>query len=234
MSNKFHYIYVVAITFFLFACGKQYSPDNKSEGKITYHVEYPDISDDHFMKSFLPDEMEMVFQGNRLMNSLKAGMGTFKSDMVCNLEDSTMGQFVKVFTKKYKLEVSGDSILPMLQKELPEYTIEKTGVTKYIADLPAEEVILHFTADTLPDMVFYYTTDINLKNPNWCTPYYKVPGVLLQYEYTKYGMRMVFTAKKVEFCEINPEVFTDFKDYKSLTQEEMDKQMNEIFESFSY
>ncbi|HCQ29270.1 MAG TPA: hypothetical protein DIU39_03225 [Flavobacteriales bacterium] len=234
MSQYFRYSFIILITALLFACGKSYSPEDKSEGKIIYHVEYPDVSDDHFMKSFLPDEMEMVFQGKKTMNSLKAGMGTFKSDMVCNLEDSTMGQYVKVFTKKYKLLVNGKDILPMIQREMPDYTIEKTGVTKYIADLPAEEVILHFTEDSIPDMTFYYTSEIKIENPNWCTPFYKVPGVLLQYEYTKYGMRMVFTAQKIEFRKIDDEIFTDFKGYKELTQDEMDEQMNEIFESFNY
>ena len=234
MLQFVRYTSLVFTAIILFACGKEYSPENKSEGKIIYHVEYPGVSDDHFMKSFLPDEMETVFQGKKIMNSLKAGMGTFKSDMVCNLEDSTMGQYVKIFTKKYKMLVNGSAILPMIQKEMPDYTIEKTGVTKYIADFPAEEVVLHFKVDTIPDMTFYYTTEIKVENPNWCTPYYKIPGVLLQYEYTKYGMRMVFTAQKVEFCEIDEKLFTDFKDYKSLTQEEMDEQMNEIFESFNY
>ena len=130
--------------------------------------------------------------------------------------------------------VNGKDILPMIQREMPDYTIEKTGVTKYIADLPAEEVILHFTEDSIPDMTFYYTSEIKIENPNWCTPFYKVPGVLLQYEYTKYGMRMVFTAQKIEFRKIDDEIFTDFKGYKELTQDEMDEQMNEIFESFNY
>jgi hypothetical protein len=234
MQKIFRYTFIIVTVIFTFSCGEDYSPENKSEGKIIYQVEYPGVSEDHFMKSFLPDEMELVFQGKKIKSTLKAGMGTFKSDIVCNLEDSTMGQFVKVFTKKYKLLVSGNEISPFLQKELPPYTIEKTGVTKYIAELPAEEVKLHFENDSMPDMTFYYTTEIKIDNPNWYSPYYKIPGVLLQYEYTKYGMRMVFTAKKVVFCKIDEEVFTDFEGYKSLSQEEMDKQMNEIFESFNY
>ena len=75
MSQYFRYSFIILITALLFACGKSYSPEDKSEGKIIYHVEYPDVSDDHFMKSFLPDEMEMVFQGKKNNEFAKSRYG---------------------------------------------------------------------------------------------------------------------------------------------------------------
>ena len=56
---------------------------------------------------------------------------------------------------------------------------------------------------------------------------------MLEYQYEKYDVCMRFTASKIEFKEIDDSEFEISKDYKLISESQMDKEMKEIFDSFN-
>ena len=55
---------------------------------------------------------------------------------------------------------------------------------------------------------------------------------MLEYQYDKYDICMRFEAKKINFEKVKDKIFEVPKDYQSVSFDEMEKEMTEIFESF--
>lgn len=222
-------ILLLAVTFTFVGCGDGVS--NKTEGVIEYKVTYPKMEKDNFMRDFMPDKMHVKFKDNTYSNSLSAGMGMFKSSFICNKSNSEYIQIVKLINKKYALKLDGDGIAKSMASK-PAYTIEFTDEVKEIIGYHCNKAIVNVNNEAQDAFTVYYTDKINIETPNWCNEYVEIPGVLLEYQYEKYGVCMRFTASKIEFKKVDDEEFLLPTGYTLISEPEMDKEMQEIFDSF--
>lgn len=204
---------------------------NQTEGIIEYDVSYPKMEKDNFMRDFMPNKMNMYFKDNTYSNTLSAGMGMFKSSFVCNKNDQEFLQMVKLINKKYSLHIKGDEIAQSM-KNKTTYSVEFTNDMKKIIGYNCNKAIITVNNEQQDAFVVYYTDKINIETPNWCNEFKEIPGVLLEYQYEKYGVCMRFTAKSIEFKKVEDDEFILPTDYKLISEPEMDKEMQEIFDSF--
>ncbi|HEY1039733.1 MAG TPA: hypothetical protein VGF30_10030, partial [Bacteroidia bacterium] len=69
----------------------------------------------------------------------------------------------------------------------------------------------------------YYTEELNVKSPNYSTPYIELKGIVMQFRLKKFGMEMEFTAKSVKKEEVADSMFELPGFYKIITRTEMDE-----------
>lgn len=222
-------VFLTFVTLILTRCGDGVS--NQSEGVIDYKVTYPKMEKDNFMRDFMPQKMKLSFKDNTYSNSLSAGMGMFKSSFVCNKNDQEFLQMVKLINKKYSLRLNGDEIVKSMSTK-PTYSVEFTNDVKKIIGYNCNKAIVTVNNDSHDAFIVYYTDKIKIETPNWCNEFKDIPGVMLEYQYEKYGVCMRFTATKITYKKVDDEEFLLPTDYKQISEPEMDKEMQEIFDSF--
>ena len=129
------------------------------------------------------------------------------------IEKMKKGHFKKTLKEREKLEGDNNEV-----KEIIGYHCNKA--------------IVNVNNEAQDAFTVYYTDKINIETPNWCNEYVEIPGVLLEYQYEKYGVCMRFTASKIEFKKVDDEEFLLPTGYTLISEPEMDKEMQEIFDSF--
>ena len=204
----------------------------QEEGEIEYKISYPKMDKKNFMLDFMPRKMVMKFKEDVYSTNLSAGMGMFRSSFICDQNNNQFIQQVKLINKKYALQLDGDGIKKSISKN-PSFTVEHTTEIKNILGYNCKKAIVTVNNEKQDAFTVYYTDKIGLKTPNWCNEFADIDGVMLEYQYEKYDVCMRFTASKIEFKEIDDAEFEISKDYKLISEPEMDKEMKEIFESFN-
>lgn len=221
--------FLLIITLAFVGCGDGVS--NQTEGVIEYNISYPKMEKDNFMRDFMPNKMKLSFKNNTYSNSFSAGMGMFKSSFVCNKNDESFTQMVKLINKKYALTLNGDEISKSMSSK-PSYSVEFTTDIKNIIGYNCNKAIVTVNNEAQDAFIVYYTDKINIETPNWCNEFVEIPGVMLEYQYEKYGVCMRFSADKIKFKKVDDDEFSLPADYKVISEPEMEKEMQEIFDSF--
>lgn len=231
ITKTFLVLFFIAFSFFLVtSCDKLISDGRVNEGEIEFDVSYPKMSSDNFMIDVLPDKMVLTFQEDRYITEITAGMGMFRTNFMSDADNMELTQLVKLLNKKHKLTLNQDGVKEMLEKN-PKYKVEFTNETKEIAGYHCKKANITTSGDETFSV--FYTEDINIKTPNWATPYHEINGVLLEYQMEKYDLCMRFTATNVTTIEVEDELFESFNDYEEISEQEMDEKLSEIFESFN-
>jgi len=223
------YILIILIPFILFSC-KQESK-KKSEGTITYKVSYPKMGKDNFMLDFMPKKMTMKFREDKYITNLSAGFGMFKTNFICDKDANKFSQLVKLIDKKYILDLEGEAIQESINK-LPKFNVEFTSDTKKILGYKCKKAIVKIENNEQESFTVFYTNDINIETPNWCNQFQEIDAVLLEYQYEKYDITMRFEATEIKFEKLQDSEFEVSTDYELISETDMNKEMQEIFDSF--
>jgi GLPGLI family protein len=204
----------------LASCGED---DKKiSEGVIEYDAMVVDQSNP--MANLAPNKMTFRFKDDKACAEMSAGMGLFSTSFISDPETKSLTQLLKLLNKKFSLKQDAAQIT----KEINAYPLEITPTkeTKMIAGYKCEKAHVKLLDDSGTEFDLYYTKDLKIKDPNFCTPFFSIDGVLMEYQMKKFNLEMKFTAKHVKKEDIDDSVFEVPADYKPITQ----KEMNELFE----
>lgn len=228
--KKIHHIFfTLLVSLLIFSCTEKY--EGQSEGEIHFKVTYPLMDKDNFMLDMLPKKMITKFKEDKMSNTLSAGMGMFKFGIMSDFEHQSIIRTAKLINKKYALTLNNDAVFEAFKKE-PTYNIQFSNDTKTILGYECKKLIITVKDETNHNFFAYYTDKININHPNWFNQYAKIKGVLLEYEYEKYGVRMRMKATKIHFKQLEDEDFTIPESYEAVSLEKMDKEMSELFGSF--
>ncbi|MGB0916951.1 MAG: DUF4412 domain-containing protein [Flavobacteriales bacterium] len=199
-----------------------------SEGKIVYTLSYPQFEDDNIFTSMFPSEMTFKFKDNNTRNELKTKMAIFSTSLLANNKDKKVTHLVKIANKYSGLEMDSMEIMEEYGRKPDGMVITPTEQTKVIAGYNCQHALVSFKEDTASNFDLYYTNEIEIKDPNWCTPFHEIKGVLMEANVNKFNidMRMVATAVVAE--EYPQEEFQITNEYEPITVTEM----ADIFQSF--
>jgi len=202
-----------------------------SEGKVEFDVTYPELDSNNVLLKFMPDEMEMLFKDNVYKHQWEAGLGLFKTGYVSDCNKFEMDYILKLINVKYK-SVFNQEGADKLNIAYPKYNLIKTENTKLIAGYTCHEAIVEFPGKEFSDFNVYYTTHLQVKNPNWCLPLKDVPGVMLEYQLTKYDLTMKFTANSILEEEVDLSSLKVPSEYQVISNKRMEYKLKETFLSF--
>jgi GLPGLI family protein len=210
---------------FAYGCGSKSGGNGISEGVIEYDAEPVDKA--HPMADLAPTKMTVKFKENKSCVDLSAGMGLFSTSFISDPDSRTMIQLVKLLNKKYA-HVFDTIELRKENEKTPKMVVQKTNETKMIAKYKCKKAHISFPGTDNPGFDVFYTTDIDIQNPNWSNPFSEIEGVMMEYQMTRHGMEMHFIARAVNCIEVDDAVFEVPEDYKVIGKPELD----DLFEAF--
>ena len=221
-----------AVLFLLGSCGEHNAfEQNISEGTIEYEVTYPELDSSNILLEMLPDKMVMKFKKDKYRSELKTAAGIIEMAVVADRSKEKMYNLVKIFSDRYVLEMNKEEALKMTGT-LPSFKIIETDAHLSIAEANCKKIELDFQGSDLENYEFCYTDEIDLLDPNWCTPYNEISGVFLDYRIENYGMKMRLKAIRIIAEEIDDDEFTISDDYEPLNSEEFEKLVVKNMEIF--
>lgn len=188
--------------------------EGRGEGKIVYEVSYPDTLKNGPMAAFLPKEMTLYFKDNITNAEFKMGMGLITTRF---LSDAGKGQFSTIFKgfgKKSAMTFNREQVKTNFLDHVDLKLVE-TGKTIEIAGYQCKEVTVTDSTDNTYEV--YYTEEVDLDDPNWCTPFNEIDGLMLQYSIKVNNMVMNLKAKSVVFEKVDSLNFVLPADYEIIT-----------------
>lgn len=224
-KRAFHQLlaFLVFIIVLGYGCTNKGSGSGISEGIIEYDAEPVDKA--HPMADLAPSKMTVKFKDNRSCVDLSAGMGLFSTSFISDPETHTMIQLVKLLNKKY-VHVFDTTELKKENCLGPRMIIEKSNETKMIAKYKCKKATIKFPGNDHASFDVYYTNEIGIREPNWSNPFCEIDGVLMEYQLTRHGMEMHFTARSVTPTDVDDAVFEVPEDYKVIGKPELDELFN--------
>jgi hypothetical protein len=195
-----------------------------SEGIIEFKAE--PVNAKESMAMWAPDNMEVKFKDGMWVASLEAGMGAMRMDFISNPDKQQFISLVSFLGKFYS--VMDKAEIDSTNYYLPDYDVTYPGDKKLIAGYNCEKAVLTFK-DKTPPMEVWFTKEFKITNPNWSNCYYKVDGVLMDYNLRKFGLELHFTATTVSEAQIDSSVFTVPADFKQKPNSDLEKMMSGFF-----
>lgn len=202
-----------------------------SEGVIEYSISFPEMETESLTATLMPETMTYAFKKNAFASYFEAAGGVFKNRIIADKDKKTVEHQLKVFRKKVKVDMDETAVLQMVAK-YPKMAVIKTEEVDTIAGYPCKKALVVFEDVNMADIEVYYTTDIQMDNPNWCTQYHEIEGVLMAYEIEQFGIRMRLIAKSVKEKKVAPEILQPEGDYTPISRESMDVEIAQLVETF--
>ncbi len=216
---------VYLMCLFLFACN-EIGHQKSDEGYIEYSATPVDLSNPK--ANFAPTKMIIKFKGEKAAAEMAAGMGLFTNAYISNFQQKTMSQLVKIVNKKYLVTLDSVAVKKEIMEESSGMIVTKTKKTKTIAGYKCKHARVNFKDDSKEGFDIFYTTDIKIPHANWSNPFQSIDGVLMEYQLSKYGLEMKFVATAVKKTPIEDATFEISKDYKPISQQEMENIFNDF------
>ncbi|MFT5596851.1 MAG: hypothetical protein ACI8QH_001650 [Flammeovirgaceae bacterium] len=202
-----------------------------SEGIIKYKISFPDVSDESITATLLPDQMTYAFTPTSFASNFETAGGVFRNKIVANRNTRTVNHQLKIFRKKIQTKMLETDVIKMLA-DYPKAAIIRTSQTDTIAGYHCKKALIVFEDMDIKEIEVYYTDQIEMDSPNWCTQYHEIEGVLMAYEIVEFGIRMRLEAAEVKTPLQNPEMLQAEAEYSEITREMMDIELEQLVQTF--
>ena len=183
-------------------------------GEIIYEISYPCLEKNEESFLFLlPNKMIMTFSNDQFKNEF---IFPTKSSSLGLINNSYRKNAMLLFglgnNKKYTIIDSNN--VDFLLKDLPNY--QKTTVSSqevFFLDKPCNKIkIKSLQNDSIYEIITL--KDLKIKNVNWCTPFYMIDDVIMEYSVKQFGMEMHFKAVSIKNITLAGDYLKLEKKYK--------------------
>lgn len=222
MKKRFLVCQILILCIFLVAGCKRADDKFISEGRIEYDVTV--VNDEgSSMANMIPRKMTIKFKNNKSSATMSAGMGLFSTTFISDPETGTHTISMKLLNKKLVAVQNSFDI----ERENNEFSYDyfPSNETKIIAGYKCFKVHVKPKRTDQKEFDIYYTKELDFINPNFANPFFKIEGVLMEYQIKKMGFELRFTATSVINEDVDDDNFTYTADHKRITN----KEMNDIF-----
>lgn len=164
------------------------------EGRIVYDVEFDAEGLPPMMKAMLPSEITTWFSGDRTCTVIKAGMNMMETRLISDAVQFKYTTIVNAMGKKKAMVFDEEMVKREFLDRVP-LKVVFTGEEKEIAGVQCRQAMI--TDSTNHTYPVYYTEDIGLDDPNWCTPFSEIKGLLMEYTISFGNFVMKLKAREV-------------------------------------
>ncbi len=237
MKRSIYFIWVLTVLLVVTSCGndsdkeaKEEDPDKKlPQGVITYSIEYPEIDKDNIFYAVLPKTMTMTYLGNMYKTEVQK-KGMFNTTLI---SDNDAHELVAIFSMgrrdRYFAEMSKAEVDEFLE-EFPELDYLDSDDTDSLLNVQCKHTLAIFN-DISKEININYTHDLGIENPNWCNPYKKINGVLLNYDLEYYGVLLSFKATEINRdTVISRDIFSIPEDHKKVPYKKIKDELSKLFD----
>jgi hypothetical protein len=199
---------------------------NINQGEIHYSIEY--MGSVGFMpKEVMPRNLVVSFKNNNILFDISAPFGNSGIMNLANPEKKIYDTYISLLTWRYFYSANPGEPPPGFDA-MKGMVVRKTSKTSIICGFNCKnaEVILPGNKDKIYPI--WYTTEINIKNPNSANPYREIDGVLMSFFFKMGTAEMHFTAETVYKKEIPDKLFERREKYMKVSRDEIDTFMNKM------
>lgn len=221
---------MVALVLVQSSCGGEEEEPRRpaiKEGKVYYSLTYPYYTDE-FMVVLLPDVMTMEFKNNVYKNTVTKG-GLFTTTLISDCNKKELVLMLDFGSKRIYTKLDSIQIHDYLGTyPIPDLITIPTNDS--LAGLHCEKFeAVYQKLDDGYDCEIYTTDEIALTKSNWCNPFSELPGVMLEYEVSQYGLVTRMKADSLVQETVSDDIFVIPSEFKEVSLEQMLFQMEEIF-----
>ncbi len=198
------------------------------EGEIVYELDYPDFKDNFFIYGILPKEMRLLFKGDESVSAINKVMLT--NELYVNNKTKE----INIYFKKADdvcYSYLGKSETDNMDVNYPDFKFTFTHKKDTMCGFNVEQVLVSKPGSST-DIEIWFTKEIKISNPNWHTPFRDVPGVMLSYTMTRYGMKTTVKATKFIAREIKASELKPRKEGVKMNFDDYNIKMFQLFKSF--
>jgi len=218
--------YFFLLIFTIILLGGCSNPANKNpdftEGKLEYKIIYPRQLENNGATTFLPSEMISYFKGDNVMMNIKGGFGLYHLKYISKSAGDTCYTLFKLFDKKLYYPMDDKQTL-FVFKELgkPSIKLYKDSI-KTFAGFRCKKAVISFPMSRIKSVTAYYTEEIGREKPNVHTPFEKIPGVLMEFNFFYKSLTLKVVATKFTPVKVADSEFCVPEGYKETTQKEIE------------
>jgi hypothetical protein len=221
--------YLIFLGFPLLAsCVHQSGGKGVACGRIDYKITYLNYNLDKKTLEILPKHMRMVFNEKQAINNIEGFLGFYKLEAVTNFRTRKCSTLLKVFDKHYLYKGRHDEMMCCFDS-MQDMEIKETTDIKNVAGFNCKKAIIYLPSSQTSFDV-YYTGDIELKHPNSTNPYFKINGVLMEFELKLLYLHMRFTAEKFQPLDETSDIFDLPKNIRIINRDQMTEILNKLME----
>lgn len=209
-----------------FSCKQHQKNELVRAGILNFQVNYIEDKAGAIPTSILPKKMTLVISDKVILNTIEGFLDQFVLSYIADLRTEKVITSLKIFDKHY-FHQGKKGELPVGINSLDGMNLELTAEEKQFLGFQAS--LYKLEIPELPVMDIWYTSELNISNPNITTPYRDINGILLQFYAELSVLKMYITASQYEEKEINTEIFTIPEKYQKISREKMEKILEELF-----
>lgn len=196
----------------LFGAGILAQSKTGFEGKLLYHISYPDTSDASTMSGYAFPEELTVFTKGPLLKVMIGSLYVHSTDFT-NFNLRKTLSYLELPAKKVSIESNLDSLIFQAYQRTPNQ-LEKTPITRVIQGHTCLKLIAHFDNKAIPDAVIYYTPDFTFLPTIYTLAFSNVQGLIMEISENYQGINMQIKIKDLDQSELQPSIFTQPSGFK--------------------
>jgi len=190
------------------------------QGEIHFNIDYIGTFGG-MPKEVLPQNLIISFKKDKILFEM-TGFGKSGILNLSNPEKSIYDTYFSIFTNRFYYEGQAGEPYPGFEA-MNGMILTKTSKTSVICGYNCKNAEVTFPADREKVYDIWYTNEIKVKNPNACTPFSQIDGVLMSFFFFLGPVELHFDAENVFSKEVPDITFERRDKFQRVSKEEINK-----------
>ena len=217
---RFNHVLLIAVIFAV-TCNSCLTKGGKhiKEGEIHYNIDYSGAVLS-LPKEILPRNLIVSFKDDKILFEMLSPIGNSGILNLANPKKAIYDTYFSLLTLRYYYPARPGEMYPGFEA-MEGMAITKTEKTAVICGFNCKHAEVTFPSDRAKIYDVWYTNEINVRNPNECSPFYELDGVLMSFLFLIGHSELHFDAESVYKKEIPDETFERREKFKKASREEI-------------
>ena len=196
------------------------------QGEIHYNIDY--IGNIGTMpKEVLPKNLIVSFKHDKILFEMVSPFGNSGIINLTNQDKGIYDTYFSLFTIKYYYAAEPGELYPGFEA-MEGMEIRKTSKTSVICDFNCKNAEVTFPSDREKIFDIWYTAEISVKDPNVCSPFFEIDGVLMSFFFLINHSELRFNAENVYRKDIPDQAFERRVNFIRVSREDIVKFINKM------
>jgi hypothetical protein len=190
------------------------------QGEIHFNIDYIGTFGG-MPKEVLPQNLIISFKKDKILFEM-TGFGKSGILNLSNPDKGIFDTYFSIFTNRFYYEGQAGESYPGFEA-MDGMILTKTSKTSVICGYNCKNAEVTFPADRAKVYDVWYTNEIKVKNPNACTPFSQIDGVLMSFFFFLGPTELHFDAENVFSKEVPDITFERREKFQRVSKEEIIK-----------
>lgn len=191
------------------------------EGEIHYTIEYVGTFGS-IPKDVYPKNLIVSFKHNKILFEMISPIGNSGILNLSNPDKDIYDTYFSLFTLRYYYAAKKGEMYPGFEA-MDGMELHKTDKTSVICGFDCKNAEITFPDDRQKVFDIWYTDEIRVKDPNVCSPFTEIDGVLLSFVFLIGHSELHFSAENVYRKDVPDQIFERREKFKPATRQEIVK-----------